>query len=637
MMAIALSLFGCEGTLQQGEDASKRPDPSTTPEETPLLGDSGSSMSEGDMGAEADADGTPQIPDEPTWDTTDCAVPQPGMYSMRRLTKREYLNVLESFFGERWDTFNAKGGRRELKLPSDATIKALDNNAEAQSWTTSRTLTYLLAAEHIADFARQNSHTRDHFVPCLKNDRTEEHLAEEPSCLRDFITKRGALLWRRPLLAEEIEELVAFYATSREQLSEAPLDPPLSERDVAHLAYSQTLSKMLMAPPFLYQLDFGQPSAAAPNGAFPLADGEVARRLAMLMTGQGPDEALQAAADAGELHTEAQIRAQVDRLWETPQGRYGVLDFLTQWLEIDKNPPGKRNDYVLVGGEHVFGPQIDHHERVGDDPRRALRATVSLFVQQEEPTLARLLTSNEALVNDTIAPFYGLEPTGQEGYYGVTLDPSERAGILTHMGWGMAHSDDRNISPTFRGLFITKNLLCRPVALPPADLLTDPPAPRSNLSPRQNFERQVSEPACVSCHSDFDPFGYALDQYDYMGRFRQTYSDYNSVGPDYAIDAAVSVTLDGATRQIDGGVELMNQLASSVEVHQCAVDHWFSYATGRVPQVDWEARSGGDFCTAERLRERFTESQGDLRELLIATALSDAFLYLPPSLDTEEN
>ena len=387
---------------------------------------------------------------------------------------------------------------------------------------------------------------------------------------------------------------------------------------------------MLLSPKFLYRVEFGS-GEEAKGGAKKLTDIEIASRLAVLMWGRGPDAALQQAAEAGELHTPEQVRAQVDRIWQAEEGRYGIQNFLYQWLDLSGASKGRKFD-LYDSGDKERGLKLE-----GKNTQELTRLVDHFLETERAPTLATLLTSTQTMLHDDLAKLYGLDPMGSEGFYVTDLDPSQRSGILTRASWMLSQSQSRAVSPTFRGLFIMNRLLCTTLPSPPATLNTNVGSDRRR-SPREDFETKVTKnPDCTGCHTKFDYFGYALDHYDYYGRWRTNYKDYNSEGDDFPIDTKVTVTVDDKEHQIDGAIELMDVLGQSQQVRQCAIRHWFAYTMGRTPEVNWSAKKGGDYCTMKSLHDTFEQSGGDLRDLLTATVLSDAFLYLSPSLTTQEN
>ena len=333
------------------------------------------------------------------------------------------------------------------------------------------------------------------------------------------------------------------------------------------------------------------------------------------------------------------MREQVERIWQTEQGRYGMENFLYQWLELDGAGKGRKFDL------RASQPYEPNHKLNGKNTKELTLLVKHFFETEQSPTLKTLLTFDRTVMHDDLAVLYGMEPMGSEDFYVAGLDPAKRPGILTRASWMYSHSQSRVVSPTFRGLFIMNRLLCNTLPPPPDTLNTNVPRTGS-LSPREDFESNVTtNKDCAGCHLQFDYFGYALDNYDYYGRWRTNYIDFNEKHPrhrdyklaDFPVDPQVTVKVDGEDHEIAQPADLMSVLGDSPQVRQCAVHHWYAYAIGRTPEVDWADKKGGDYCAVSKLRAAFEQSGGDLRELVVATVLSDAFLYLSPELDTKEN
>ena len=630
----ALSSLGCQGEGNLSQNGSMNASTSTGDSSFSGTMTANPSNNTATSGGPGDTGPPPAtVPTSPTWDTADCTIPQPGLQYTRRITHREYAQALRWFFDAiddkpHFDTFQGRGGRN-VSLPQDENVQGIDNNVGAQAPETNRTMAYLLAAEQVAVVVKDHDYIYGPLMPCFRGEGQDaEFQSSAPSCLEPFIKKGAPLLWGQPLADDELQDLKASYANAHQTLG--ALSPKLEPKTVALESLATLLEVMLMSPKFLYRVELGS-GQKAQGGARGLTDVEVASRLAVLMWGRGPDEALRQAAEAGELHTPEQVRAQVDRIWQTEEGRYGIQNFLHQWLELDGSRKGRKYDI------YDSDPKERGLELRGKNDQELERIVQHFFDQEDAPTLKTLLTSTQTVLHDDLAQLYGLSPMGEDDFYLAQLDPKQRSGILTRASWMLSQSQSRAISPTFRGLFIMNRLLCNTLPPPPDTLNTNVPE-NKRLSPRADFEAKVTtNPDCAGCHTQFDYFGYALDNYDYYGRWRTNYKDYNHEGDDFPIDAKVTVTVDATAHEVDGAVELMEVLGQSQQVRQCAVHHWFAYTMGRTPQVDWASKKGGDYCTMTTLQDTFEKSGGDLRDLLTATVLSDAFLYLSPSLTPEEN
>lgn len=188
-------------------------------------------------------------------------------------------------------------------------------------------------------------------------------------------------------------------------------------------------------------------------------------------------------------------------------------------------------------------------------------------------------------------------------------------GLLTQAGIlaGTIHSNETN--PVVRGAFVMHGLLCKEIPLPMGDLLEEvkPPEPSSGATARERYEQHSEDPACSGCHSLMDPVGLALENFDAIGRWRDTE---NGV----TIDPRGG--LPGVT-EVAGPVELVHAIAEAETTYECIVEQWSNFTYGRTTTAD-------DECVQQRLVEDFTASGHDMRQLLVDLTQTDDFLYLDP-------
>jgi hypothetical protein len=233
-------------------------------------------------------------------------------------------------------------------------------------------------------------------------------------------------------------------------------------------------------------------------------------------------------------------------------------------------------------------------------------------VFQRSGGIADLLTSNETFVNDEVARIYGLEGTFTAEFTKAELDATERAGILTQLGFLVANATTVNPDPIHRGVFVAKRLACLDIAAPPDGV---PPLPPSEgRSNRQTVEDHTEQPgtSCVGCHSTIiNPFGFPFENYDSVGGFRL---DDNGM----PVDATATVTLDGNQIPVNNAVDLAQALAASPSVHSCYMQHWLEFAFGRPYAPEDEAFTA-------RVGEASTSGNMPVVDLLIEIVTSNAF------------
>lgn len=235
-------------------------------------------------------------------------------------------------------------------------------------------------------------------------------------------------------------------------------------------------------------------------------------------------------------------------------------------------------------------------------------------VRRGDGLLRTLLTSNLAFPQGPLFQVYGMSaPAGFTAGTSVALDGTQRAGILTQAAFLTRHAHRNQSAPVQRGLVLRENVMCQTIQPPPMNVNTTPPAPTPATTTRQRFEQHSADPQCSSCHSLMDPIGLGLESYDGVGAFR-------TMDGTNAVDARGHIYAGGADLDGDfnGAVELANKLAGSTRVSDCVVNQWFRFSLGRM-------ESTNDACSIVAIRDGFRASNGNIRALLAAVALSPAF------------
>lgn len=272
-------------------------------------------------------------------------------------------------------------------------------------------------------------------------------------------------------------------------------------------ALKEALSVVLAAPGFLY---LSEPNPE--EGARPLNDTELANRLAYFLWSAPPDAALAAAARAGVLQTEEGLLHEVDRLLASPKAREFVRGFVQQWLGLD------RLDFFRFNA--TLFPEFD------DSLKMAVREEVYetfAHLLQTNGSLRALLKSDKAVLNGLLARFYGMEGVTGDAFRPVALPAASPRGGLLGMSAVLAMgSNGERTSPVERGAWVLRKLLHEPPPPAPPNVpqlsrLADKP-----LSPREKLRAHQEEPQCASCHRKIDPVGFGLENFDAIGRWRET-------------------------------------------------------------------------------------------------------------------
>ena len=223
-------------------------------------------------------------------------------------------------------------------------------------------------------------------------------------------------------------------------------------------------------------------------------------------------------------------------------------------------------------------------------------------------------TAPYSVIDAPLFAVYGVaEPAGFVPGQTVALDPAQRSGLLTQAAFLATHAHRNQTSPVHRGIAIRENLLCQMLDPPPANVNNVAPEPTEATTTRERFAAHSSNAVCASCHRLIDPIGLGLENYDPIGAFRTT------DGP-AAVDATGEIVDAGGDIEgpFNGAIELSQRLSGSQLVADCMANQWFRFALGRIEATD-------DACALETIYDDFDASGHNVRQLITAIVLSDAF------------
>ena len=267
---------------------------------------------------------------------------------------------------------------------------------------------------------------------------------------------------------------------------------------------------LLASPEFVLRVE-RDPAGTAPGDVYPIRDLELASRLSFFLWSSIPDDQLLDAAVAGRLREPEELERQARRMLRDDRAQALVTNFAGQWLHL-------RNVPAVV-------PDEDRLPDVGEALRRAMQRETELFVEsvfRGDRGVLDLLTADYTFVNERLARHYDLPGVHGSHFRRVHQTHEARRGLLGHASILSVTSYPNRTSPVLRGKWILENLLGTPPALPPPDVpaLEETTAGGEALSMREATERHRANPVCASCHRLMDPPGFALEQFDAVGRFR---------------------------------------------------------------------------------------------------------------------
>ena len=407
--------------------------------------------------------------------------------------------------------------------------------------------------------------------------------AAAADCPRRFLTAFGRRAWRRPLAPVELDRYQGLAAAASRTLA----DPAQG--------LAQATTALLESPNFLYRVEIGVPD---PGHRHRYTGWEMASRLSYLLWQTTPDDELLDAAEGGLLEDAAGVRAQAMRLLASPRARQGVGGFARELVGLDDLAAVVKDDKRMTAGLRaaMTGEVRRLFERTLDDGADALA----------------LLDGTSTFANAELAALYGLPTTGMTAELtGVDL-PADgpRAGLLGTAAILSLYSEQDKTSPTARGVFVREKLLCQPMPQPPDGVVTQLPAGRIPL--RQKLEAHRTA-GCRECHDLFDPIGFGLENFDWIGAYR-TADEGQPIDP--------SGHLDDAT--FADARALAHLLRGMPAVEACFVRNLFRYASGHL-------EGAGDEPLVGRWSALFAGSGRQLTPFLADLVASEDFRRVSPA------
>lgn len=372
---------------------------------------------------------------------------------------------------------------------------------------------------------------------------------DEAPCAKKIFSTLARRAYRRPVTDADLKPLLSFFDIGR-------------HKGTFESGIENGLRRMLVAPDFLFRVE-RDPAGAAPGSNYRLNDFELASRLSFFLWSSLPDDQLLDLADHGKLQDPAVFEQQVRRMLADHRSRTLVSNFAGQWLYL-------RNLSRVQPDPDVF-PEFD------ENLRQAFQRETELLLEdivREDRSVVDLLDANFTYLNERLARHYQIADVHGSNFRRVSLTDSDRFGLLGQGSILTVTSYPTRTSPVLRGKWILENLLGTPPPPPPANVpdLKDHAEDGRALSLREQMEKHRADSTCASCHSRMDPLGFALENYDGVGKRR-------SKDADGAIDTSGSLP-DGTKFQGPGGLRdlLLSRRDQFVETF---TEKLLTYALGR--------------------------------------------------------
>jgi hypothetical protein len=373
--------------------------------------------------------------------------------------------------------------------------------------------------------------------------------AAERGCAKRIISTLARRAYRRPLTDTDLQDLMPFYEQGR---ADGTFD----------LGIQKALERLLVSSQFLFRIE-RQPPGVAPGSAYRVSDLELASRLSFFLWSSIPDDELLDLAAAGKLKDPRLVAQQVKRMLADPRSQALTTNFAAQWLYL--------RDLTAKHPDEVLFPDFD------ETLRDAMARETELFVDsvfRENRPVTDLLTANYTFLNERLAKHYGISNVRGSYFRRVTLpDGSTRGGLLGQGSVLTITSYANRTSPVLRGKWVLENLLSAAPPPPPPNI----PSLKTEgagkpLTLRDAMTQHRANPSCATCHARMDPIGFAMENFDATGKWREI----DAGGP---IDAS-GVFPDGAAFAGVGGLKKV-LLKQSDQFVSTVAERLLMYAVGR--------------------------------------------------------
>jgi hypothetical protein len=405
---------------------------------------------------------------------------------------------------------------------------------------------------------------------------------EPREAAREIITRFATRAFRRPVSADEVEQILKIYDLAEKE----------GERFEDRMRLS--LCRVLVSPHFLFRLETDPPNAKA-GEPYEISELELASRLSYFLWSSMPDDELRELAVKGRLR--ANLDSQLQRMLKDPKSVAFVQNFAGQWLTLRK--------LASVVPDPTLFPSFD------EELRAAMQKETELFFEaivREDRSIFDLLDAEFTFVNGRLARHYGID--GVEGpEFRRVAAPAHRGGLLTHASILTITSNWTRTAPVKRGKFILDQILNTPPPPPPPDVPELDEGKQLTGSLRKVMEMHRENPICASCHARMDPIGFAFENFDAIGAWRVK---------DGKFDIDPSGELPGGEK-FQGPTELKSILKAKKELFaRSLAEKMLTYALGRGLEYY-------DKCAIDKMVDALEKNDHRFSTLIVETVHSEPF------------
>ena len=380
--------------------------------------------------------------------------------------------------------------------------------------------------------------------------------AGEERCARTILSALARQAYRRPSAAADVETLLPFYRDGR---TDGGFDAGIQA----------AVERILVDPEFLFRIETDPPNVPA-GAPYRLSDLELASRLSFFLWSSIPDDELLEVAAAGRLSEPAVLDRQIERMLADSRAKALVENFAGQWLQLRK----LRN----------ATPDTATYTAFDENLREAMWQETQLFLEhelREDRPVVNALRANYTFVNERLARHYGIPDVHGVHFRRVEYPDDTRGGILGHASLLTITSYANRTSPVVRGVWLLENVLGTPPSPAPPDVPSLPSASEGGVprSVRERLEQHRTNAICASCHNTIDPLGFALEEFDAIGRRRATNGGGTPFDTGIPIDASGTL-IDGT--ELHGLAGLRNVILDREDQFvETVTEKLLTYALGR--------------------------------------------------------
>ncbi|MFT3775318.1 MAG: DUF1592 domain-containing protein [Minicystis sp.] len=426
-----------------------------------------------------------------------------------------------------------------------------DNNESSLMVTPGLWADYQLAAEELSAKVTSDPALLAKLIPA-------DAPSDAAGKTKAFIESFGMRAYRRPLTSAEVSTYLAIFAKGKDVV-EGP--------DDFTKGVKLALQAFLQSPHFVYRVEAS--SEAGDDGLIPLTGYEIAAKLSYMLWNTMPDDALFKAAESGKLDTAEGVLDEAQRLLADDRAHAMVAWFHKQLYQYDH--------YDDLNKDTTKFPNFD--PALGADMKREAQMFIDDVVFGGGGGIREILTQPTTFVNDKLAAIYGLEGNFTSEMVKVDLDPKERAGFLTHIGFLASNATKLEQHSIHRGVFVNRRVICAQLPDPPNNVPPLPPASQFDTN-RERVESHTGKGTCgATCHGTIiNPVGFAFEHYDAIGQFQ-------TLENGHPINSADSYQLGDKTISYEDAIEFDAIIGESSQIHECYAKSWLEYGYGRAAQA----------------------------------------------------